>query len=61
METNNFNRIVNVSDYKISLAKLMEENNRRLEEYKLQIPNPKKKQDVRKQEATNFVCDWQVV
>lgn len=61
MESNYSNRIVNVSDYKISLAKLMEENNRKMLESNQKLQNQRKKPESQKQEATSFVCDWQTI
>ncbi len=61
METGYNNRIVNVSDYKISLTKIMEENKRKMQEYLQKIQNQNKKQETRKQELTSFVCDWQTL
>jgi hypothetical protein len=61
METNYSNRIVNVSDYKISLTKLMEENNRRMQEHYQKTQTLKKKQESQKQTVNEFVCDWQTI
>lgn len=58
MEMENSITGINVSPYKISLAKRMEENKRSLENYhKLQTRQNKVEQ--KKQESDCFVCDWQ--
>jgi len=59
METNYSNKVVNVSAYKISLAKQLEENARRLQEHKQRIQDQQKKTESQKQELMSFVCDWQ--
>jgi uncharacterized protein (DUF2344 family) len=59
METNFSNKVVNVSAYKISLAKQLEENARRLQEHKQRILDQQKKTESQKQEIMSFVCDWQ--
>ena len=59
METNYSDRIVNVSDYKISLTKLLEENKRKMLENNQKLQNQRKKPEDQKLEVTSFVCDWQ--
>jgi hypothetical protein len=61
MRTDYYNRSVNVSDYKISLAKLLEENRKKIEENRQKIENQRKKAEIQKQEPTSFVCDWQTL
>ncbi len=61
METDFSNRVVNVSDYKISLSKLMEENNRKMKEHDQELLNLKKKHENRKLEVNSFICDWQII
>lgn len=61
MRTDYNNRSVNVSDYKISLAKLLEENRKKIEENRQKIENQRKKAETQKQEPTSFVCDWQTL
>ncbi|NMC39449.1 MAG: hypothetical protein GYA41_14100 [Bacteroidales bacterium] len=61
MRTDYYNRSVNVSDYKISLAKLLEENRKKIEENRQKIDNQRKKSEIQKQEPTSFVCDWQTI
>jgi hypothetical protein len=59
METNYSNKVVNVSAYKISLARQMEENAKRLQEHQKKIEDLHKKNESQKQEIMSFVCDWQ--
>jgi len=59
METNYSNKVVNVSAYKISLARQMEENAKRLQEQQKKVEDLHKKNENQKQEIMNFVCDWQ--
>ena len=59
METNYSNKVVNVSAYKISLARQMEENAKRLQEHQKKVEDLHKKNESQKQEIKNFVCDWQ--
>jgi len=59
METNYLNKGINESAYKISLAKQLEENAKRLLEHYQRIQDQQKKNDTQKQEITSFVCDWQ--
>jgi hypothetical protein len=59
METNYLNKEINVSAYKISLAKQLEENARRLLEHYQKVQDQQKKNETQKQEITSFVCDWQ--
>lgn len=59
METKYLNRKVNVSAYQISLAKQLEENERRLQEHKKLIQDLHKKSDSQKRENYSFICDWQ--
>lgn len=59
METNYSNKVVNVSAYKISLARQLEENAKRLQEHQKKIEDLHKKNESQKQEIMNFVCDWQ--
>ena len=61
METDYNNRIVNVSDYKISLTKLLEENRRKMHEHHQELQNQRKKAENQKQELNSFVCDWQTI
>ena len=60
MEPTEINNSINVSAYKISLAKQLEENARKLMEHyrKLQESQEKLKEN-KKQETHSFVCDWQ--
>ena len=59
METNYSNKVVNVSAYKISLARQMEENAKRLQEHQKKVEDLHKKNESQKQEIMSFVCDWQ--
>lgn len=59
METNYSNKVVNVSAYKISLARQMEENAKRLQEQQKKVEDLHKKNENQKQEIMSFVCDWQ--
>lgn len=59
MGTNYYNRSVNVSDYKISLAKFLEENRKKIEENRKKLENQRKKAEPQKHEPNSFVCDWQ--
>jgi hypothetical protein len=59
METNYSNKGINVSAYKISLAKQLEENAKRLLEHYQKVQDQHKKIENQKQEITSFVCDWQ--
>ena len=59
METSYLDRGINVSAYKISLAKQLEENEKRLLEHYKKLQDQKMKTESQKQEITSFVCDWQ--
>jgi ABC-type hemin transport system substrate-binding protein len=60
METQDFNKGINVSVYKLSAAKQLEENARRLLEHYQKVQEQRnKKKEVQKQEFTSFICDWQ--
>lgn len=59
METNNMNKRINESAYKISLAKQLEENAKRLLEHYQRVQDQHKKTENQKHEITSFVCDWQ--
>lgn len=59
METNYSNKVVNVSAYKLSLARQLEENAKRLQEQKKRLEDLRKKNENQKQELLSFVCDWQ--
>jgi hypothetical protein len=59
METNFSEKAINVSAYKISLAKQLEENAKRLLEHYQKVQDQHKKNESQKQEITSFVCDWQ--
>jgi hypothetical protein len=59
METIYSEKGINVSAYKISLAKQLEENAKRLLEHYQRIQDQHKKTETQKQEITSFVCDWQ--
>lgn len=61
METDYSNRVVNVSDYKISLARQLEENNRKMKEHDQELLNLRKKHESRKLEVNSFICDWQII
>ena len=59
MEPHDLNNLINVSAYKISLAKQLEENARRLKEHYQKVQSQRKETENQKQEITSFVCDWQ--
>jgi hypothetical protein len=59
METKTLNEEISVSAYKISLAKQLEENTKRLLEHYQRIHDQNKKVENQKQEIHSFVCDWQ--
>ena len=59
MEPNDLNKGINVSAYKLSLAKQLEENARRLKEHYQKVQSLHKEVEVQKHEVTSFVCDWQ--
>ena len=59
METKDLNKEISVSAYKISLAKQLEENTKRLLEHYQRIHDQNKKVENQKQEINSFVCDWQ--
>jgi hypothetical protein len=59
MEQHEFTKGINVSVYKISLAKQMEENARKLKEHYLKVQSQHKEIENKKHEITSFVCDWQ--
>jgi uncharacterized membrane protein len=59
METNYSNKVVNVSAYKISLARQLEENAKKLQEHQKKIEDLHKKNESQKQEIMSFICDWQ--
>ena len=59
MEPHDLNKGINVSAYKLSLAKQLEENARRLKEHYQKVQSQHKEAEVQKQEVTSFVCDWQ--
>jgi hypothetical protein len=59
METHELNKGITVSDYKISLAKQLEENAKRLKEHYQKVQSQHKEIENQKQEITSFVCDWQ--
>jgi hypothetical protein len=60
MEPVEMNKSINVSAYKLSLEKQLEENARRLMEHyqKMHEAQPKRTEN-QKQETNSFVCDWQ--
>jgi hypothetical protein len=59
METHDLDKGINVSAYKISLAKQLEENAKRLLEHYQKVQEEHKKNENQKQEINSFVCDWQ--
>jgi hypothetical protein len=59
METKDLSKEISVSAYKISLAKQLEENTKRLLEHYQRIHDQNKKVENQKQEINSFVCDWQ--
>jgi hypothetical protein len=59
METQVSNKVIRVSAYKLSLAKQLEENAKRLLEHYQRIHDQNKKVENQKQENHSFVCDWQ--
>jgi predicted small metal-binding protein len=59
METHDLNKGINVSAYKLSLAKQLEENAKRLLEHYQKVHDQSKKNENQKQEINSFVCDWQ--
>ena len=59
METQDLSKAINVSTYKLSAAKQLEENAKRLLEHYQKLQDQRKKMENQKQENTSFVCDWQ--
>jgi len=59
MEPLDLSKGINVSAYKLSLAKQLEENARRLKEHYQKAQSQHKEVEVQKHEVTSFVCDWQ--
>jgi predicted small metal-binding protein len=59
METHDLNKGINVSAYKLSLTKQLEENAKRLLEHYQKVHDQYKKNENQKQEINSFVCDWQ--
>ena len=64
METQELNKGVRISPYKLSLEKQLEENARRLKEHYMRIQSQIRekeqlKKEQQKHEVTSFVCDWQ--
>lgn len=59
MEPLDLSKGINVSAYKLSLAKQLEENARRLKEHYQKVQSQHKEVEVQKHEVTSFVCDWQ--
>ena len=60
MGNQDLNKGINVSVYKLSAAKQLEENAKRLLEHYQKVQDQRnKKKEVQKQEITSFVCDWQ--
>ena len=63
METQEMFMGVRISAYKLSLEKHLEENARRLKEHYQKIQSQIKEKELQKkeqkQEAVNFICDWQ--
>jgi predicted small metal-binding protein len=59
MEPQDLNKVVNVSAYKLSLAKQLEENAKKLLEHYQKVHDQHKKYESQKQEINSFVCDWQ--
>jgi hypothetical protein len=60
MKTQDLNTGINVSVYKLSAAKQLEENSKRLLENSQKVQEQRnKKKEVQKQEITSFICDWQ--
>jgi len=60
MGNQDLNKAINVSVYKLSAAKQLEENAKRLLEHYQKVQDQRnKKKEVQKQEITSFVCDWQ--
>jgi len=59
MEPHDLIKGINVSPYKLSLAKQLEENARRLKEHYQKVQSQHKEIEIQKQEVTSFVCDWQ--
>jgi hypothetical protein len=59
MEPHDLTRGINVSAYKLSLAKQLEENAKRLKEHYQRVQSQRKEIETQKQEVTSFVCDWQ--
>ena len=60
METKDLYKGNNVSAYKISLAKQLEESNKRLLEHYQKSQNQQNETERQKQEIYSFVCDWQL-
>ena len=60
METKDLDKGNNVSAYKISLAKHLEESNKRLLEHYQKSQNQQNETERQKQEIYSFVCDWQL-
>ncbi|MDP4222386.1 MAG: hypothetical protein Q8868_03645 [Bacteroidota bacterium] len=50
---------IHVSAYKMSLAKQLEENSRKLMEHYRKLQDQQKETEGQKQEILSFVCDWQ--
>jgi hypothetical protein len=59
MEAQDLNKGINVSTYKLSAAKQLEENAKKLLEHYQKVQDQHKKMESQKQEITSFVCDWQ--
>jgi hypothetical protein len=59
MEPHDLTKGINVSAYKLSLAKQLEENAKRLKEHYQRVQSQHKEIENQKQEITSFVCDWQ--
>jgi predicted small metal-binding protein len=59
METQDLNKGINVSAYKLSLAKQLEENTKKLLEHYQKVHDQHRKNENQKQEVHSFVCDWQ--
>ena len=60
MGNQDLNKGINVSVYKLSAAKQLEENAKRLLEHYQKVQDQRnKKKEAQKQEITSFVCDWQ--
>jgi len=60
MGNQDLNKAIDVSVYKLSAAKQLEENAKRLLEHYQKVQDQRnKKKEVQKHEITSFVCDWQ--